>query len=156
MGTGGVPVGNYKAQFVGVSETTGDWGDSWKWEFKVTEGKETGNVVSRFTNRKPSPKNAAGRMLRGVLGRLPAPAETVDIQSCTGLEYLVTMEPTDSGSTRIGAVIRVNAPAAAADDAPFNVESDQAERDRLIDAEVERRLAAATRAKSLDEAGARF
>jgi hypothetical protein len=105
VGSGGVPAGAYQAEFIGVEvqpanpEKKYDEGLRWKW--KVKGGLQDGQVASRITGKKPSPRNACGRILSGLLGRALAEGEKVQVGPLVGRTYLVVVASTPNGGTRV-------------------------------------------------------
>jgi hypothetical protein len=103
----GVPAGFYKAVFKTVEKTVHEeYGDGLKFIFEVVDGDQRGGLATRITNPKPSPKNAAGRMIAGVSGKSLSPGETIDLAPFIGKTYLLQVESVANGNgTRIGSVI---------------------------------------------------
>jgi hypothetical protein len=102
----GVPVGAYTGVFLGVEPGENKHGENFKWSWEITEGTLKGNVACRFTDRKPRPTTACGRMLMAVAGRQLGQGERFDPKSCVGKTYTVIVEATKSGATRVGTVAR--------------------------------------------------
>ena len=104
---GGPPAGVYKAKFVGVEETEHDeYGAGLKFVFEVTSGDHAGEQATRITGTKPTPKNACGRMLAGISGESLKPGCQIDLAPHVGTEFMLQVEETPNGATRIGTVIR--------------------------------------------------
>lgn len=102
-----VPAGAFRAKFVDVEETEHEeYGAGLRFVFEVIGGDHNGEVATRITSDRPTPKNAAGRMIAGLTGQGLTPGQAVDLASHVGEEYLIQVEETKNGSTRIGAVIR--------------------------------------------------
>lgn len=102
-----VPAGAYRASFVDVEPTEHEeFGSGLRFIFKVIGGDHDGEFATRITSDRPTPKNAAGRMIAGIEGNGLSPGMQVDLTSHVNEEYLIQVEETKNGSTRIGAVIR--------------------------------------------------
>ncbi|HBO43754.1 MAG TPA: hypothetical protein DD670_07450 [Planctomycetaceae bacterium] len=103
---GGVPAGLYKTRFVTVEQTEHDeYGAGLKFVFDVIQGDHVGEQATRITGARPTAKNAAGRMLAGLLGETLKPGTTVNLDRCVGKEYLCQVEETSNGGTRIATVM---------------------------------------------------
>lgn len=102
-GGSSVPSGLYRATFDRVEESTHEeFGDGLKWIFKVVDGEHTGEEASRITGCKPTPKNAAGRMLAQLSGLAAKPGTRITIDDCIGREYMIQVEDSPGGNgTRI-------------------------------------------------------
>jgi hypothetical protein len=108
VGSGGVPIGNYTATFIGIKEQAANekgYGPGVRWEFKITAGPQAGQVVSRITGPSPTPKNGAGKMLAGILGRALKEGEEVDLQTYIGRPYMVVVAAGQQGGTRVEAIV---------------------------------------------------
>jgi hypothetical protein len=73
-------------------------------EFEIVGGQFAGEKVGRVTGLRPTPKNACGKIVRGLLGRLPSPGEEIDLDGLAGRTYHITLEDTDAGATRVSGV----------------------------------------------------
>lgn len=104
VSAGGVPVGSYVANFVGIEPTSNEFGEGLKWEFEVASGPHKGQKTSRMTTNIPSLKNAAGKILAGLVGHTLTPGEQIDPVAYKGKPYLIVVAATDKGSTRIESV----------------------------------------------------
>lgn len=106
--SGGVPVGSYKATFAGYEVQPENkekgYGAGLRWKFTVTEGPQAGQTASRITGSAPSPKNAAGKILTGLLGRAVAEGEAIDPDTLIGKPYLIVVGAGQNGGTRVEAV----------------------------------------------------
>jgi hypothetical protein len=107
---GGVPPGSYIAKFVGFEEKPGFEGKpGLLWTCEVASGPFTGSRPTGFTPLEPSAGNKCGRFLAGVLGRMPGVGETTDLTPCVGKPYLIVVEATDKGGSKI---VSITAPPA--------------------------------------------
>jgi hypothetical protein len=118
-----VPPGQYRGKFAGCSKSKPhpDYGEGFVLDWTITAGKYAGERIGRVVGTRPTVKNAFGKLLRGLLGRQPQPAEDVDLDVLVGKEYWLMVEESDSGSTRVGSAVAVNTnepsgPAAPVDD----------------------------------------
>jgi len=104
--SGGPPAGIYRAKFKDVESTEHkEFGDGLKWVFEVETGDHAGELATRITSPKPTPKNAAGRMIRQVSGQSLAAGQTLDLVPFVGKSYLVQVAETQSGATRVETVM---------------------------------------------------
>jgi hypothetical protein len=108
---GGVPAGFYRTKFVDVEATEHEeYGAGLKFVFEVIDGEHKGEQATRITGTSPTPKNAAGRMISGVLGATLTPGAQVDLEPCVGRTYLVQVADTKNGQgTRIETVMPAEA-----------------------------------------------
>jgi hypothetical protein len=105
---GGVPPGTYRARFLGVEDTTHvEYGAGLRFVFQVLTGDYAGQKTSRITATAVTPRNSAGRMIAGLLGRELTPGEDVDPDELVGREYFVEVETAQNGATRVASVIPV-------------------------------------------------
>ena len=111
VSSGGVPVGSYQATFSGVEPTPENrekgYGAGLRWIFQIQTGPQAGQVASRITRLSPSPQNACGKMLAGILGRALQLGEQVDPEQHVGRRFLIVVAASQNGSTRIEAVAPV-------------------------------------------------
>jgi hypothetical protein len=105
-----VPPGAYRARFLGCSPSKphAEYGPGIAFEFAIVGGQFDGEKVGRVTGLRPTPKNACGKLVRGLLGRAPSPGESVDLDGPVGKSFHVTVEETDTGSTRVSGVFPDN------------------------------------------------
>ena len=79
VSSGGVPAGTYIGQLVAVEDVQADaqrgYGAGLKWVFQIAKGEQAGQQAARITTATPTPKNACGRMLNGLLGRAIQPGD---------------------------------------------------------------------------------
>ena len=101
-----VPAGIFKMAFQTVEPTSHDeFGPGLKFCFEVIDGEHAGEQATRITSDKPSPKNSAGRMITGIVGRSISPGENIDLAFYVGKKYLVQVEDAKGGGTRIATVM---------------------------------------------------
>jgi hypothetical protein len=106
MGGGCVPAGFYRGKFSGIEPTEHEeYGAGLKFTWTVVGGDHNGEQATRITSDKPTPKNAAGRMLAGLTGLTLKPGTKVDLGPCVGKEFLLQVEETQQGSTRVSTVM---------------------------------------------------
>ena len=104
--SGGPPAGIYRAKFQDVEPTEHDeFGDGLKFVFEVVQGDHAGEAATRITSPKPTPKNAAGRMIAGITGKSIAAGEKLDLAPFVGKSYLLQVAETKNGATRIETVM---------------------------------------------------
>jgi hypothetical protein len=101
MGTGAssLPDGSYYARLLGISPVpektvNGEvWKAGWEFVFEIVTGPHKGSrktVINR--NPVPTDKNGLGRTVAGLLGRMPAPGEPVNLGGCVGRTYLLVVQ----------------------------------------------------------------
>lgn len=109
MGSGGPPADKYTATFDGVVGSNHEmWGAGLRWEFVICKGPLKGETASRTTKPRPTAKNSCGRMIRDLLGRKVEAGESVSVADLVGCKFKIVVEETDSGSTRIERVERLD------------------------------------------------
>jgi hypothetical protein len=100
--SGGPPPGIYRGTFQTVENTEHEeFGAGLKFDFLIADGDHKGEHATRITGAEPTPKNAAGRLLAGITGQTLVPNTSVDLAPFVGREYLLQVEETKTGSTRI-------------------------------------------------------
>ncbi|MBL8794290.1 MAG: hypothetical protein JNM56_10315 [Planctomycetia bacterium] len=101
----GAPPGEYLAQLVAITDTSHvEYGPGLRFEFEILTGEYVGRRVSRVTCAQSTRLNNLGRMLAGLLGRPLMKDEDVDLDQFIGRDYTVTVEKTETGSTRVATV----------------------------------------------------
>src|SRR5262245_64385433 len=98
---GPIADGRYSATFKGVEKAEArEWQgkmleEGRRWSFAITNGPPgvAGRTVQRITQAKPTDKNACGKMIVGLLGRVPQVGESVGtaIAGCVGKAYHVVV-----------------------------------------------------------------
>jgi len=91
VSSGGVPVGSYRAKFLGVEPTQNDYGEGLRWKFQVIGGPHAGLAIARTTGKCPTPKNAAGKILSGLSGNPLTVGVEFDLATYVGKDYLVSV-----------------------------------------------------------------
>src|SRR5262245_31374484 len=104
-GVGGgdnVPPGQYKAEFVGleVVPATEKMREGIRWKFRVLQGDYAGKTTGRIGPMKPTPKNASGKVLGGMIGRQVGD-EKVSVKELVGKSFSVIVALGDSGKPRV-------------------------------------------------------
>jgi hypothetical protein len=109
VSSGGVPSGNYTGTFADVEaqpenkEKGYPAGLRWKWT--INAGPCAGQIVSRVTGNSPSPNNACGKVLSGLIGRPLQEGESIDPDQFVGKPYMLVVAAGQGGGTRIDAVV---------------------------------------------------
>jgi|SRR5579884_1659848 len=102
----GVPIGNYRAKFVGVSEGQNDKGSFLRWEWEIVQGEHKGQKASRITSTAPTLKNACGKIVSGLIGKTLTQDIEFDSAAYVGKEYVVVVTAAnDGGATKVEAVV---------------------------------------------------
>lgn len=111
VGAAGVPAGNYKAAFNGVeiqpASPEKGYAEGIRFKWKLLEGPHAGAIASRVTGASPTATNACGKMLAALLGRPLALGENIDLQTYVGKTYLIIVEQSQGGGTRVASAIPV-------------------------------------------------
>ena len=109
MGSGGIPAGSYRAEFVGAeeySENAEKYGPGVLLRWQVTDGPEAGNETSRICSAKMTPRTALGKFAVALKGGPIAPGESFAFGDYVGVTGNVLVEGTDSGGSRVGVFLR--------------------------------------------------
>ncbi len=109
MTQAGVPVGSYTATFTSVEEYTANaeqYGAGIKFTFTIVGGPHDGSEASRICSQKASAKSNLTKIVQGLNGGPLAAGEEIDLDKFIGQKYLVIVEETDSGATRVGTVLK--------------------------------------------------
>ncbi len=111
VSSGGLPIGNYTATFAGVEiqpeNKERGYAAGLRWKFTVATGPCAGQTASRITSSSPTPKNACGKVLSGLLGRALTEGEAVDPDTFVGKKYMIVVGAGQQGGTRVEAIIPV-------------------------------------------------
>lgn len=109
VSAGGVPVGNYAGAFSGLEPVPENkekgYGAGLRWKWTIDGGPHAGQVVSRVTSPAPSPKNAAGKILAGLLGRAIKEGEVIDPDTLIGRKFMIVVAAGQGGGTRVEAIV---------------------------------------------------
>jgi hypothetical protein len=106
----GPPPGTFRGRFLGVETSTHvQYGAGLRFLFEVVSGPHAGLRASRVTPAALTLTNAGGRMLSALTGRPLRADEAVDIDEFIGREYILTVEETPTGATRVATVVPVPA-----------------------------------------------
>jgi hypothetical protein len=101
---GGVPPGSYVADFKALEQKDSQFGPGLLWTLEVASGPHAGAKATGMTGTKPSPANKCGKFLAGIMGRMPAVGETVDVTPFIGKRYLIVVEATEKGGSKITSI----------------------------------------------------
>jgi hypothetical protein len=104
-GVGGgdsVPVGQHKAEFLGLERVpaTDKMREGVRWKFRILEGEHAGKITGRIGPIRPTPKNASDKILGGMLGRQVAD-EKVSIKDLIGRKFSIIVALGDTGKPRV-------------------------------------------------------
>ena len=107
----GVPAGMYKGRFDRVeSREKNEHGESVRFVWIVAEGDHKDGIATRIcgVDRKPTPKNALGRILAGLAGRSVEIGEKITADDFIGNEYLLQVADAPGGTgTRVETVMPI-------------------------------------------------
>lgn len=101
---GGVPPGAHTAKFLGVEQKESKFGPGIVWKFEVVSGPYAKAKTSGMTGIEPTAQNKCGKFLAGIMGKPLSVDQEIDLQSYVGKMYLVVVEPTDKGGSRITSI----------------------------------------------------
>ena len=103
VGSGGVPVGSYTGTFAGIEpqpeHKEKGYGAGLRWKFTIDAGPQKGATASRITSLSPTPKNAAGKLLTGLLGRELKEGEQIDPDQFIGRRFMLVVAAGQGGGT---------------------------------------------------------
>jgi len=85
----GVPDGQYKAEFTGMTEAETSNGPALRWSFKILEGPYKNRIASGLTGLIPTPKNQFGRFLSWISNSPVDLNVDVDIEDYIGDQYSI-------------------------------------------------------------------
>lgn len=95
---GGPPPGAYRAEFLGVKRTEHEeYGPGLRFEFRVLDGPQAGAIAARTTSAKPSPSNAAGKLIASITGAALVGGQKASLSSAVGKAFLVVVEAGTNG-----------------------------------------------------------
>lgn len=106
----GLPIGSYAAKFSSAEpfeDGASEYGPGVKLIFEVLQGEHQGQKSSRICSVKLSPKSNLYKFLQAFKGGKLEAGEQVDLLSFVGVQGMMTVEATDSGSTRVGSFIKM-------------------------------------------------
>lgn len=115
MGSGGVPVGSYRAKFVGVepyTERQEQYGPGLALRFEVLDVEHAGAVATRICSQKMTPKSVLGKLAVAIKGSAIAHGESFSFANYVGVTGSIIVEETDSGGSRVSAFLRDSTPTA--------------------------------------------
>lgn len=100
-----IPPGQYIAKFKDVQRTNHDkYGAGVIFVFEIAQGEFSGLNISRIGKPEPTPKNATGKIMSGILGHMPEKGQPIDLRPFIGKYFNVLVEPTEGEKTRIAQV----------------------------------------------------
>ena len=126
MGSSGVPVGSYRAEFVGAEDLPRKTSTSTSLAFclrwKVTDGPEAGNETGRITSAKMNrEERPLGKFSVALKGSDQSPVdENFAFGNYVGVTGNVLVEGTDNGGTRVSVFLRDAQPSPQATAQPPN------------------------------------
>lgn len=104
--SGGPPPGIYRGVFKDCEPFEHvEFGEGLRWIFEIETGEHAGETATRVTGLRPTPRNAAGRVIAGITGRPVAAGQKLDLMPFVGRSYLVQVEETKTGSTRVATIM---------------------------------------------------
>ena len=109
VSSGGVPAGSYTGTFAGTEiqpeNKEKGYGVGTRWKFTIDAGPYAGQATSRITGNTPTPKNACGKMLAGLIGRALKEGEQIDPDQFIGKRYMLVVAAGPGGGTRVEAIV---------------------------------------------------
>lgn len=115
MGSGGIPVGSYRARFLGADsydENVEKYGQGVLLKWQVVDGEQAGNETSRICSAKMTPRTALGKFAVALKGGAIAPGESFTFADYVGVTGNVLVEATENGGSRVGVFLRDAMPSA--------------------------------------------
>ena len=109
MGAGGVPAGNYYAEFVGVAPFTENaerFGEGVLLKWRVIGGEQNGQEASRICSKKVSPKSNLAKFAVALKGAPILTGERFSLDAFVGVRGQIIVEPTESGGSRVNVFLR--------------------------------------------------
>ena len=106
MGSGGLPVGPYAAEFAEAEAFENDYGAAVRLTFVVLSGDHEGEPGTRIVSQKLSPKSNLHKFVKALKGAAVEPGERIDLESFYGTRGTIVVEETDSGGTRVGSFLK--------------------------------------------------
>ena len=116
MQSGGLPVGSYRAEFIGAEdylENVGKFGEAVLLKWRVLEGEHAGSDVTRICSKKLTPKTALGKFAVAIKGGAIQTGERFSFASYIGVCGSLLVEATDNGGSRVSVFMRDAQPAQA-------------------------------------------
>jgi hypothetical protein len=109
MQSGGLPVGSYRAEFIGVEpyrENIEKYGEGASLKWRVLEGQHAGSEVTRICSMKLTPKTALGKFAVAIKGGAIQTGERFTFTSYIGVQGSLLVEATDNGGSRVSVFLR--------------------------------------------------
>jgi hypothetical protein len=107
--SGGIPPGNYTGTFAGFEAQPANKEKGYpagiRWRFVIDAGPLAGQSVSRITTSSPTPRNACGKVLSGLIGHDLQQGEQIDPGIYLGNRYLLEVAPGKEGGTRVESIV---------------------------------------------------
>ncbi len=95
----GIPDGVYPAIFLGVEETTTQYGQAYRWKFELANDENCGRHVNRMTGVRNNDRTNCGKTALDLMGSLTG--NTADYE---GAEYQLKLSMQDNGFSKIDAL----------------------------------------------------
>jgi len=114
MQSGGLPVGSYRAEFVGAEayrENVERFGEGVSLKWRVLDGEHAGGEATRICSAKMTQKTALGKFAVAVKGSAIATDERFSFAHYIGVQGSLLVESTDNGGSRVSVFLR-DAPSA--------------------------------------------
>jgi hypothetical protein len=109
VSAGGVPAGSYTGTFAGVEPQPENkekgYAAGVRWKFTIDAGPHAGQSATRVTGSTPSPKNACGKLLSGLIGRALKEGEQIDPDQYRGKRYMLVVAAGQGSGTRVEAIV---------------------------------------------------
>lgn len=109
MESGGLPVGNYHAEFVGAEpydQNVEKYGPGVSLKFRVLNGEHEGQEGSRICSKKMTPRSALGKFAVALKGGAIQSGEAFTFTDYQGTKGSIIVAATDSGGSRIETFLR--------------------------------------------------
>jgi hypothetical protein len=109
MKSGGIPVGNYQAEFISAEpfeDNNDKYGPGVLLRWRVIGGDHADEETSRIASAKLSPKSALGKLAVQLKGSKIESGERFQFDDFVGVKGLINVEETESGGTRVVTFLR--------------------------------------------------
>jgi hypothetical protein len=93
------PEGIYDVEFQGTQSMPKNelYGDGVMFKFVVVDGEHRGKSTSNIGKPTPTESNISGRLIRGLVGKLPTDKEKISLKECIGKRYVGVVQKNKNG-----------------------------------------------------------
>ena len=102
-----VPAGTYEAEFVGAKPVRNKFGEGAVFGFRILSGEFSGQIVTRTSAGKATPRNPTGQMLAALAGVQPQAGLEIDEKEYRGNQYSIEVGRAPEGTgSRVERIVR--------------------------------------------------